>query len=180
MLTRNELWKGCAYEIKSRNLIVGVYDGDEGFIGIREKFGDEYLFTEYLARELGGTKRPFDTVRPVAYMATLDEGIELVTTLGTACDTCGKRAWFVQDPQIQSGRTWGWWECEGRCFVIDEERTLPRAVPNQVLFDILRELEQPVRQRLAEEFPPIERLGKVPDAFTGLKGNHPMADEGGQ
>jgi hypothetical protein len=39
--------KGKIYRLNSRNLEIGVYDGKEGFIGIREKFGRFYLFTEY-------------------------------------------------------------------------------------------------------------------------------------
>jgi hypothetical protein len=39
------------YAIRSRNLSVGVWNGksgkNAGFIGIRTKFGDRYLFTEY-------------------------------------------------------------------------------------------------------------------------------------
>lgn len=36
------------YRLSSRNLVIGVWRAEEnGFIGIREKFGDEYLFTEY-------------------------------------------------------------------------------------------------------------------------------------
>ena len=39
------------YQIRCRNLSFGVWNGKEspwaGFIGIREKFGSEYLFTEY-------------------------------------------------------------------------------------------------------------------------------------
>lgn len=42
-----ECVKGHLYKIQSRNLSVGVYDGDSGFIGIRTKFYDKYLFTEY-------------------------------------------------------------------------------------------------------------------------------------
>lgn len=46
---------GRLYRIRSRNLSVGVWTGDKygGFIGIREKFGHEYLFTEY-HRDTGG------------------------------------------------------------------------------------------------------------------------------
>ena len=43
----NQLQPGMAYKLHSRNLAIGVYDGNEGFIGIREKFGPRYLFTEY-------------------------------------------------------------------------------------------------------------------------------------
>lgn len=39
---------GRVYRIQSRNLITGVWRGSsQGFIGIREKFGSEYLFEEY-------------------------------------------------------------------------------------------------------------------------------------
>lgn len=39
---------GYLYKIWSRNLTFGVYnEKSKGFIGIREKFGYEYLFTEY-------------------------------------------------------------------------------------------------------------------------------------
>jgi hypothetical protein len=42
-----ELTAGHLYRLRSRNLPYGVYDGKGGFTGIREKFGDLYLFTEY-------------------------------------------------------------------------------------------------------------------------------------
>lgn len=42
-----ECVKGRVYEIRCRNLLFGVYDGEGGFIGIRTKFGSRYLFTEY-------------------------------------------------------------------------------------------------------------------------------------
>jgi hypothetical protein len=36
------------YRIFSRNLLFGIFNEDSsGFIGIREKFGYRYLFTEY-------------------------------------------------------------------------------------------------------------------------------------
>jgi hypothetical protein len=38
-----------AYRISSRNLSIGVFNlKTSGFIGIREKFGDQYLFTDCL------------------------------------------------------------------------------------------------------------------------------------
>lgn len=44
----NDLIERDVYELHSRNLLVGVYNGHGGFIGIRTKFGDRYLFTEVL------------------------------------------------------------------------------------------------------------------------------------
>lgn len=43
-----ELIKGGIYKVHARNFDTAVYDGDEGFIGVRVKFGAEYLDTEYL------------------------------------------------------------------------------------------------------------------------------------
>lgn len=43
-----ELEHGRVYELKSRNLFVGVWNAHrKGFIGIREKFDRRFLFTEY-------------------------------------------------------------------------------------------------------------------------------------
>jgi len=53
---------GYLYRIASRNLSFGVYDESvQGFIGIRYKFGDRYLFTEYH----WDTGEPFGTVCPI-------------------------------------------------------------------------------------------------------------------
>ena len=35
------------YKLKCRNLIMGVFDGDQGFIGIRQKWASKFLDTEY-------------------------------------------------------------------------------------------------------------------------------------
>ena len=60
--------KGRVYKLRSRNLSIGVYDGMEGFIGIREKFGARYLFTEY----------HYDQGPPYGTVATIiDTGIDL-------------------------------------------------------------------------------------------------------
>ena len=57
---------GMAYKLNSRNLAVGVYDGSEGFIGIREKFGRRYLFSEYHWDQgpLFGTACPLEEIEP--------------------------------------------------------------------------------------------------------------------
>jgi hypothetical protein len=53
---------GGLYRISSRNLDLGVYNAtSQGFIGIREKFGNLYLFTEYH----WDTGEPFGTVCPI-------------------------------------------------------------------------------------------------------------------
>ena len=61
-LSLDKCKKGFVYKIHSRNLGVGVFDGSRGFIGIREKFGSRYLFTElhWDASETYGTVKPFE------------------------------------------------------------------------------------------------------------------------
>ncbi len=65
---------GHVYSLHSRNLAIGVYDGANGFIGIREKFGQRYLFTEYHYDQ----GAPFGTVRPIREIAILPPDIEPV------------------------------------------------------------------------------------------------------
>ena len=49
-IPRNELVDRRVYLLISRNLSVGAWnEANGGFIGIREKFGREYLFTEYFS-----------------------------------------------------------------------------------------------------------------------------------
>lgn len=51
----NQCKIGYLYKISSRNLRYGIFTGGDwgGFIGIRTKFGYQYLFTEY-HYDLGG------------------------------------------------------------------------------------------------------------------------------
>ena len=63
--------KGFLYEIHSRNLAIGLYDVDGGFIGIRTKFGDKYLFTEYHY----DTGAPYGTVKPFEELFRLPDNI---------------------------------------------------------------------------------------------------------
>lgn len=63
--------KRAVYRILSRNLWIGVYDGKEGFVGIREKFGSKYLFTEY-HRDQGA---PFGTVTPIEKIGVLPDNV---------------------------------------------------------------------------------------------------------
>lgn len=58
----SECVHGSTYRIQSRNLAVGVWNAETGgFVGIREKFGDRFLFTEY-HHDTGGS---FGTAMPL-------------------------------------------------------------------------------------------------------------------
>jgi hypothetical protein len=65
---------GFLYKIASRNLAIGVFNPlDNGFIGIRTKFGHRYLFTEYH----WDTGAPFGTVKPVEALEACPESMTL-------------------------------------------------------------------------------------------------------
>lgn len=60
------------YRIYSRNLVVGVWHAAQReFIGIREKFGSEFLFGEYHAE----TGPPFGTARATRWLAKIPGGM---------------------------------------------------------------------------------------------------------
>lgn len=60
------------YKINSRNLRIGVFRKEsKGFIGIRNKFGERYLFQEFHY----DTGAPFGTVTPKEQIGILPEGI---------------------------------------------------------------------------------------------------------
>jgi hypothetical protein len=62
-LSPSECVYGYTYRISARNFRIGVYVGGDkgGFIGLREKFFREFLFTEY-HWDLGGN---WGTVQPI-------------------------------------------------------------------------------------------------------------------
>ncbi len=65
----SECQHGHLYKILSRNLKIGIFNQtDKGFIGIREKFGSLYLFTEYH----WDTGVPFGTVKPQEDLGVCD------------------------------------------------------------------------------------------------------------
>jgi len=62
------------YGIHSRNLSMGVYnDINKGFIGIRIKFGNRSLATEY-HWDIG---EPFGTAMPYSVLEQIPEGVDL-------------------------------------------------------------------------------------------------------
>lgn len=68
----SECKHGALYRIFSRNLSLGVFnEAAQGFIGIREKFGRYYLFTEYH----WDTGAPFGTVHPKELLEMVPDDI---------------------------------------------------------------------------------------------------------
>lgn len=74
------------YRIRSRNLVVGVYNEESrGFIGLRGKFGSVYPFEEY-HRDMGA---PHGTALPVADLGvSLPDNIPLAECGPLVCTVC--------------------------------------------------------------------------------------------
>lgn len=86
------------YRIKSRNLLFGVYRAATGgFFGLREKFGDVYVFEEYH----WDNGPPYGTVRPIEELPEeLPEQIENVECFnGALCSVCKYPCDYVKWPE---------------------------------------------------------------------------------
>jgi hypothetical protein len=123
--SHDELVRGGIYTLRSRNLLVGVFNGDQGFIGIREKFGHQYLFTEYLARECDGTQIGVDTAFPKECLGLTPDDIKITENAGLKCVSCG--AYVTTDVRPA--------DC-GDC-----DNSDIRWEMNQTLFDLLKPLD---------------------------------------
>jgi hypothetical protein len=71
-IPRDKCKKGYLYKVTSRNFHYGVFDGGEGFIGIREKSGARYLCVEFHF-DYGGS---FGTVFPMEELQSIPDNIE--------------------------------------------------------------------------------------------------------
>lgn len=93
---------GYLYKIRSRNLLFGVFnEKSKGFIGIREKFGHEYLFTEYHH----DTGPPFGTVSPISKMEKVPDDIEIKESLGSFTNDTNQEVAFDK-PVSEGGKGW--------------------------------------------------------------------------
>lgn len=123
--------KGHVYELHSRNLIRGVFDGETGFIGIRTKFDSRYLFTEY-HHEIGP---PHGTAAPLAHLGALPEGIG-VYEYEQSVDRASGRPVAFDRPVAVGGRGWYYTDTN------EADQTIRSVMPlNQPLFDYLDSLE---------------------------------------
>lgn len=133
-LPESELEDRRVYEIRSRNLTHGVWVAEKhGFIGIRQKFNDLYLFMEYHYDHdpYVGTVRP---VRPLDVVVPDD--IDLMERLpGAWCSEHNRIIEFVNEaPEGQ--RTQGRWRHLDDGSWLDRE-DWPTAKTNARLFELL-------------------------------------------
>ena len=92
------------YRILSRNLLVGVYsEATKGFLGIRTKFNNRYVFEEY-HRDTGS---PYGTVAPQEDLGIVcPEDILLKETLSGSWDSVTGREVDFDKPVGEGGRGW--------------------------------------------------------------------------
>lgn len=124
---------GYLYRIHSRNLAYGVYrEKVQGFIGIREKFGHEYLFTEFH----WDTGEPFGTVQPAREIEPCPSDIELTEHYDTIDSKTGRKV--LHETKVD-GKGRGW-------FFVDTGETSndinPVSPENEKLFKWLEEKEK--------------------------------------
>ncbi len=122
------------YILVSRNLRLGVYDGNEGFIGIREKFGGRFLFTEFHWDQ----GPPFGTVRgQVDTGIDVPPDIKLLANLEGNIDQVSKRRVAFDKPTSEGGRGW---------YFIDSGDSssdiIPMTEANKPLFEFLDDIEK--------------------------------------
>lgn len=97
-IEKDQLQPRRAYRLKSRNLLVGVWDPEsDGFIGVRQKFGDKYLFTEYFYGETWGTAHAVE-----ALDFSLAPGVVLDENIGSFCQKCDEPVYGK--PGVRDGR----------------------------------------------------------------------------
>lgn len=72
MIPKDQLRRGAVYELRSRNLLAGVYSSEGRFIGIRLKFDNHYLDMEILNDPPGR-----GTAVAVSYLGEINPHIHL-------------------------------------------------------------------------------------------------------
>jgi hypothetical protein len=146
-LTRDQLVDRHVYRLTARNFFLGAWDAAYGgFLGIREKFGHRYVFTEYFSEpdRSSGTAHAWTDTGVV-----VPEEIELKEYLGSQCSEHSRPVKFVENEPGISRR--GRWMHADDETALDEDDS-PMAISNRALFDFLEPLaaEEDERWRLEQ------------------------------
>jgi hypothetical protein len=104
MIKLEQLQRGRVYRLQSRNLECGVWNGKDGFLGIRTKFGLRFLDTEIH----WGLSKTFGTAQAWETMGAIPESISLNISLGTECGNCHKRVNYVKHHAEQKEASGEW------------------------------------------------------------------------
>jgi hypothetical protein len=138
-IAREALVDRAIYRIRSHNLVVGIWsEAKNAFIGVRNKFNEDYLDIEPVSDVTVLEKLDFE----------LPLDVKLTTTLGTICVEDGRTVVFTE-PIMYGGSGWVYTSdgkmCEGKL----------QRLPNLELFDILKPLSDRVhsnyRHRVFED-----------------------------
>lgn len=158
--------EGKVYKISSRNLRIGVFDGKGGFIGIREKFGNRYLFTEYHWDK----GPPFGTVRPYEEVEVeLPPFVVAKETLGSKDIATGREVAYKKPPEAEGFV--GKWHFVDTGEASDEIKA--QIIFNTPLYLFLRDLEM-------EHFPQRWEGWEEDERLTRSLAAKPDADAGGE
>jgi hypothetical protein len=143
MIKVGELQRGTVYRLQSRNLACGVWNGKDGFIGIRTKFGGRFLDMEIhwdLSETIG-------TAQALEALSTIPESISLDISLGTECGNCHKPVNYAERHTEHQGASGDWLHDDGSpncCIFVENDRTCkvtPVMIPNDALFAELRKYD---------------------------------------
>lgn len=143
MIPLKDCKPGYLYRLRARNILYGVYNGKQSFIGIRDKFNNQYLDAE-LHYE---ASRHFGTATPLEELVQCP--IEDLRTNGdTECGECGAKMkyvhWGPDNPRPDGNTFPGKWQHldKPECGKLD-----PCSNMNRPLFDWLQEQEQTLRNK---------------------------------
>jgi hypothetical protein len=143
MIKLEQLQRGRVYRLESRNLECGVWNGKDGFIGIRTKFGGQFLDMEIH----WGLSKTFGTARALEALGAIPESISLDINLGAECGNCHKPVTYVKRHAEQKGASGEWLHGDGspNCSVSVQDNTArkasPVAIPNDALFAELQKYD---------------------------------------
>jgi hypothetical protein len=130
-MDKNDLILRNIYEIRSRNLNCGVWTG-EGFIGIREKLGDKYLFQEFFY----DGENPVGTAEPIRWLGEIPADMEMTERYPTECEICGEACEYTPWAPGEVGNSYaGRWVCAVRN---PDHKPSPISRTYTPLFDLLQ------------------------------------------
>jgi hypothetical protein len=143
MIKLGELQRGTVYRLQSRNLACGVWNGKDGFIGIRTKFGGRFLDMEIhwdLSETIG-------TAQALEALGIIPESVSLDISLGTECGNCHKPVNYVERHTEHQGASGDWLHDDGspNCSVpaLNDKagKASPVAISNDALFAELQKYD---------------------------------------
>lgn len=125
--------QGRVYKIRCRNLAYGVWNGRDGFIGIRQKFNSRFLFTELhwdASQTFGTVREAIDTGIDVP------SGVELRTSTPTEDRKSGRLVAFDR-PVMDGGRGWYYVDTNE-----EDQNIQPCSYTYRPLFEFLEQIEE--------------------------------------